>query len=123
MIAAPGVLAVQLTTADIAMAVAIFVLILISILTAAAETALVRISRAKASALAEEGRPGGAALVYLVEQPERWLNALLLEDDRVGFVRADPDRQISITDGFAQQQHRLIRRLLHPDSDDVNLGH
>ena len=78
MIAVPGVLAVQLTTADIAMAVAIFVLILISILTAAAETALVRISRAKASALAEEGRPGGAALVYLVEQPERWLNALLL---------------------------------------------
>ena len=78
MIAAPGALAVQLTTADIAMAVAIFVLILISILTAAAETALVRISRAKASALAEEGRPGGAALVYLVEQPERWLNALLL---------------------------------------------
>jgi putative hemolysin len=71
-------LAAQPTTADIAMAVAIVVLITISILTAVAETALVRISKAKASALADEGRPGGAALAYLVAQPERWLNALLL---------------------------------------------
>lgn len=75
---APVVLAAEPTTADIAMLVAIVVLITISILTAVAETALVRISRAKASALAEEGRAGGAALAYLVAQPERWLNALLL---------------------------------------------
>ncbi len=74
----PVLLAAELTSADIAMAVAIVVLISISILTAVAETALVRISRAKASALADEGRPGGAALAYLVAQPERWLNALLL---------------------------------------------
>ena len=40
-----SVLAVELTTADIAMAVAILVLIAISILTAAAETALVRDAR------------------------------------------------------------------------------
>ena len=71
-------LAAEPTSADIAMLVAIVVLIMISILTAVAETALVRVSRAKASALADEGRPGGAALAYLVAQPERWLNALLL---------------------------------------------
>jgi len=74
----PLLLAVELTEVDIAMAVAIVVLISISIATAVAETALVRISKAKATALAEEGRPGGKALAYLVEQPERWLNALLL---------------------------------------------
>jgi CBS domain containing-hemolysin-like protein len=73
-----ALLGVELTTVDIAMAVAIIVLILISIATAVAETALVRISKAKATALAEEGRPGGKALAHLVEQPERWLNALLL---------------------------------------------
>ncbi|CAN5733661.1 hemolysin family protein [soil metagenome] len=72
------VLASEPTSADVYMIVAIVVLVMISILTAAAETALVRISRAKANALAEEGRPGGAALAYLVAQPERWLNALLL---------------------------------------------
>jgi CBS domain containing-hemolysin-like protein len=73
-----AILAVELTSVDIAMAVAIVVLISISIMTAVAETALVRITKAKASALADDGRPGGAALAYLVEQPERWLNALLL---------------------------------------------
>lgn len=74
----PVLLAAEPTSADIAMIVAIVVLVMISILTAAAETALVRISRAKANALAEDGRPGGKALAYLVAQPERWLNALLL---------------------------------------------
>jgi len=72
------VLAVELTTSDIWMLVAIVVLIVVSILTALAETALVRVSRAKAASLAEEGRPGAQALVALVAQPERWLNALLL---------------------------------------------
>lgn len=73
-----GILAVEFTSVDIAMAIAIVVLTMISIATAVAETALMRVSKAKASALADEGRPGGRALVELVEQPERWLNALLL---------------------------------------------
>ena len=68
----------ELTSVDIAMAAAIVVLTVISIATAIAETTLMRVSKAKASALADEGRPGGRALVELVEQPERWLNALLL---------------------------------------------
>ena len=73
-----GVLAAQVSTVDIWLIAAIFVLIIISTLTAAAETALVRISKAKAFALAEEGRPGAKALLALVQAPERWLNALLL---------------------------------------------
>ena len=71
-------LAMQLTTTDIWMIVAIIVLLMIAVGTAIAETAIVRISRAKAAGLAEEGRPGSAALKDLVDAPERWINALLL---------------------------------------------
>jgi putative hemolysin len=60
------------------MLVAIVVLLLCSTFLALAETALVRMSRAKASALAEEGRRGAHRLVQLVEHPERFLNAVLL---------------------------------------------
>ena len=72
------VLAVELTTTDIWMLVAIVVLLIIAIGTAIAETSIVRISRAKAAGLAEDGRPGGRALQALVDAPERWINALLL---------------------------------------------
>lgn len=73
-----GVLAVQLETVDIWLLVTIGILMVIAVFTAAAETAIVRISRAKASALVAEGRPGARALEHLVQSPERWLNALLL---------------------------------------------
>lgn len=69
---------VQVTNTDIWMIVAIVVLLLIAIATAVAETSIVRITRAKAAGLAEDGRPGGKALVDLVDAPERWINALLL---------------------------------------------
>lgn len=72
------VLAVELTTTDIWMIVAIVVLLIIAMGTAIAETSIVRISKAKAAGLAEEGRPGAAALKDLVDAPERWINALLL---------------------------------------------
>jgi putative hemolysin len=72
------VLAAELSTADIWLAVAIVVLTLLSVFTAMAETALLRVSKAKAKALADEGKPGAAALKELVDSPERWLNALLL---------------------------------------------
>jgi CBS domain containing-hemolysin-like protein len=68
----------QITTTDIWMIVAIVVLLLIAIATAVAETSIVRISRAKAAGLAEDGRPGGKALLALVDAPERWINGLLL---------------------------------------------
>lgn len=71
-------LASAASTADVWMIVAIVVLILIAVATAIAETAIVRISRAKAAALADDERPGSAALRELVEAPERWINGLLL---------------------------------------------
>lgn len=71
-------LAVTVTTTDIWMMVAICVLLLIAIGTAVAETAIVRITRPKASALSDEGRSGSSPLLELVESPERWINSLLL---------------------------------------------
>ena len=71
-------LASELGTTEIWLLVAISVLMLFAILTAVAETAIVRISRSKAAGLAEEGRPGAKALLSLVQAPERWINALLL---------------------------------------------
>jgi CBS domain containing-hemolysin-like protein len=72
------VIAVTFSTQDMWLLVAIVILTLISIFTALAETALLRISKAKAKSLVEEGRPGSVALLQLVTAPERWLNALLL---------------------------------------------
>src|SRR5437763_2277293 len=43
-----------------------------------AETALTRMNRVKAGALADEGRHGSATLLKLVEHPERTLNPVLL---------------------------------------------
>ncbi|MCU1353191.1 MAG: hypothetical protein JWM05_2400 [Acidimicrobiales bacterium] len=75
---APAVLAANLGGSGLAMLIAIVVLLLISIFTSVAETAIVRITRSKAAAFVEEGRFGAKALARLVEHPERWLNALLL---------------------------------------------
>jgi len=72
------VIAVEFTTADLWLIVAIAILMFIASATALAETAIVRISRAKATGMAEEGRAGAKALLSLVEAPERWINALLL---------------------------------------------
>ena len=71
------ILAVQLTTVDIWMIVAVAVLMFIASGSALAETAIVRITKAKATGLAEDGSPRAKALLHLVERPERWLNALL----------------------------------------------
>ena len=53
-------------------------LLILAIVLAVAETALTRISRVKAMALADEGRRGAGVLVALVEHPERFLNVILL---------------------------------------------
>jgi putative hemolysin len=73
-----ALLAVELSTTDVWMLVAIVALLIIAVGTAVAETSIVRISKAKASALVEDGRPGARALQELVDSPERWINALLL---------------------------------------------
>jgi CBS domain containing-hemolysin-like protein len=72
------VLGVAVTGADVAMIVAIVVLLLFSVYLALAETALTRMTRAKAQALAEDGRTGGRKLLGLVSHPERFLNPVLL---------------------------------------------
>ena len=61
-----------------AMLAVVVVLVAISMVLAMAETSLVRTSRAKALALAEEGRRGSRQLLALVEHPERFLSAVLL---------------------------------------------
>ena len=58
--------------------VAVVVMIGAAALLAAAETAITRISSARAEALVEEGRRGAAMLRTLVDQRERVLNPLLL---------------------------------------------
>ncbi len=72
-----GVLAAALTTADWMIATAVVVLFLLSIVLAAAETALTRVSKARAQALAETKGRRGEILLSLVEHQE-WLNPTLL---------------------------------------------
>jgi putative hemolysin len=67
-----------MTTPEVAMIVVIVVLLLVSVFLAMAETALTRMTRSKAQALAEEGRLGSGRLLELVSHPERFLNGVLL---------------------------------------------
>ncbi|MFZ6005441.1 MAG: hemolysin family protein [Actinomycetota bacterium] len=67
----------SLTTSDWLLATAVVVLFLVSIVLAVAETALTRMSRAKAQALAETRGKRGQILLSLVEHQE-WLNPTLL---------------------------------------------
>ena len=62
------VVAAELTTVDIWMAVAIVVLVILAMLTALAETAIMRVSRSKAAGLVDSGRRGADALAELVEE-------------------------------------------------------
>ena len=51
------------------------------------------------------------------------LDALLVERDRRGLDRADPDRQVPDAVLLAQQQDRVIRRQLDPHPDDPQRMH
>jgi CBS domain containing-hemolysin-like protein len=70
--------AVTVTPTDVAMIVAIFVLLLLSAYLAIAETGLTRMSKVKAQTMADTGRRGGTRLLKLVSHPERFLNPILL---------------------------------------------
>jgi CBS domain containing-hemolysin-like protein len=72
------ILAASLTGADVLMLVVIFVLLLVLIVLAVAEMGLSKMTKPKAAALADQGRRAGPALLRLVEEPERWVNPLLL---------------------------------------------
>jgi putative hemolysin len=67
-----------MTGADWAMLTSILIILVILTGLAVAEMGLSRISRPKASSLADRGDKGGQALLRLVTNPERWVNPLLL---------------------------------------------
>ena len=70
-------IATELSTTDVWIFAAVVVLFLLSILLAVAETALTRVSKAKAQALAETNGRRGDVLLSLVED-QSWLNPTLL---------------------------------------------
>jgi putative hemolysin len=67
-----------LRTEDYVLIIVIAVLLAASGMLALAETSLVRMSRIKAKALLDEKRRGARQLVRLTEQPEKFLNPILL---------------------------------------------
>ncbi len=71
-------LAAQFTTTDAILMAVIVVLLVASAVLALAETSLVRMGRAKAMALADDGRRGAKVLVRLVDDPQGFLNPVLL---------------------------------------------
>jgi CBS domain containing-hemolysin-like protein len=58
--------------------VTILLLLVVLIFTSIAEMGLSRMSRPRASSLADKGHKSGKALLRLVQEPERWVNPLLL---------------------------------------------
>jgi putative hemolysin len=73
------VTAVEFTSIDLAMVVAIIAILLVLIFLAVAETSLNRISRVKAQALADsKGTKSAQALYRLVSHPERFINPILV---------------------------------------------
>ena len=69
---------VDVSASDVALLVVVLVLLAASAMLALAETSLVRMSRAKAMALVDDGRRGAKVLVRLTENPQGFLNPLLL---------------------------------------------
>ncbi|MFN3215389.1 MAG: hemolysin family protein [Acidimicrobiales bacterium] len=67
-----------MTGGEIVATIAVVVMIALAALLAAAETAITRVSTARAEALVEEGRRGAKVLRTLIDQRERVLNPLLL---------------------------------------------
>ncbi len=66
------------TPEDLVLVIVVLVLLFASALLALAETSLVRTTRAKALSLADDGRRGAKVLVRLTEDPQGFLNPVLL---------------------------------------------
>mgnify|MGYP001469113668 CR=1 FL=1 len=71
-------IATEFTNVDLLMLVVIFVLLVFLIFAAVAEMSLSRMSKPRATSLADQGLRSGSALKRLVEHPDRWVNPLLL---------------------------------------------
>jgi len=72
------VIAVQVSTSDFWMLVAIFVLLIMLGFFSVAEMGLSRMTKPKAASLADKGHRSAKVLSKLVAEPERWINPLLL---------------------------------------------
>jgi putative hemolysin len=68
----------QFGAAETWMLVAILFLLVVLVFTSVAEMGLSRMSKPRASSLADKGLKSGKALYRLVNEPERWVNPLLL---------------------------------------------
>jgi putative hemolysin len=71
-------IAAAATAADYWMIFAILTLLGVLVFLAAAEMGLSRLSRHRAASLADSGSKSSKVLLRLVEEPERWVNSLLL---------------------------------------------
>ncbi len=69
---------IALSQSDVWMLIAIAILLVILIFLAVAEMGLSRISKHRATSLADAGSKSGKSLLWLVSEPERWVNPLLL---------------------------------------------
>jgi putative hemolysin len=69
---------VALAGSELTLIAVIVLLVVVSIFLAIAETALTRVSKAKALALADKHDRSGEALLTLAQDPEMWINPLLL---------------------------------------------
>ncbi len=73
-----ALIAATLRTIDVLMLAVIVFLLFVLIFLAVAEMSLAKMTKPKAAALAEDGHKAGPALVRIVDEPERWVNPLLL---------------------------------------------
>lgn len=72
------VLSTMISGTEVAMVVAIVILLVLTAALAMAETGLTRMTTARAASLVEEERRGASTLAALVTRPERFLNPVLL---------------------------------------------
>ena len=81
-------IAAQFTNLDLLMVVGIVLLLVVLIFLSVAEMGLSRMTRPRAGSLAEKGLRSGKALKRLVDEPERWVNPLLLTVNVCQIVQA-----------------------------------
>ena len=81
-------IAAGFTNVDLLLVVAIVILLILLTFTSVAEMGLSRMTRPRAASLADKGLKSGKALKRLIDEPERWVNALLLTVNVFQIVQA-----------------------------------
>ncbi len=71
-------IALEFSTTDLWMVLAILMILVVLAFCSAAEMGLSRMTKPKADALVDQGRRSAKVLARLVSEPERWINPLLL---------------------------------------------